>query len=875
MSDLESLREQITSLGEQIKSIKAATPVDKDALTALLPKLLQAKQDFANANNGLDVDGNPYQPPMTKAEKKKKAKEEKAKAAAAAAATTGEKQKPDPNSAGAAKKAAKKAEKAAKKAALKAAAKEQKNTDKPSTAPTTAPPKAAPSANKRPTRSSLSLAVHALAYNPNVPLPDRPLLALSVACLTNTQKDYSIVSDHMRSTPTLGLEHGVVMGDSAIAKYMARRSNLLPEEDVPLLDTWMDYALTLQKLPFETKVKAIAATLNHTLQYKTYIIKNTLSLADVALFCALGYPTQAADQAAIEAILGPSPSPVKRWMSMLASHPAFAEATQLALGISNTEATFSPSTTLDPLVPGMSPLEGATAGNVVTRFPPEPSGYLHVGHAKAVLMNEYYARRYKGRLIVRFDDTNPSKEKSEYQEAIVQDLKQLGVEPDVITFTSDYFGTIHQHALTLIEKGLAFMDDTPQEVMQKERMDRQESKHRNQTPEECKRLFDLLCSGKEEGANYCLRAKIDMTSDNGTLRDPVLFRQNLLPHHRSGTTYKAYPTYDLACPIVDSIEGVTHALRTTEYNDRDEQYAWIQQALGLRRVRIHAFSRMNFQYTVLSKRKLAWFVDQGKVTGWDDARFPTVRGVLRRGVDINALKAFILSQGASRRVVNMEWNKFWAENKKEIDLRAKRFMAIDKENHVEFTVTNGPGDEENVFASADYHPKDASFGKRLIRLCKTVLLEKMDTEGMEVGEEIVLMRWGVVKITKTEGGLEGEIVPDGDFKKAKRKITWLAKPSKPLIVTLYEFDNLVSKEKLEEDDEFEKFVNQNTLATSEVIGDAGLKALKHGDIIQLERRGYFRVDKPYFNDSNSLNLFMVPDGKSKSMSGLSGKLAHR
>ena len=534
-----------------------------------------------------------------------------------------------------------------------------------------------------------------------------------------------------------------VVGDCAIAKHLARRVDMLPEKDLPLLESWMDYALTLSKLPYEIKVKAISATLNHTLESKTYIVGHLLSMADISLFCALGYPTQQSDRDRINSVLGPDASPTQRWISMLATHPAFYEATQLALGISNSEASLTTDAeALTPLVPGMSLLEGATPGSVVTRFPPEPSGYLHVGHAKALLMNEYYARRYKGRLIVRFDDTNPSKEKAEYQEAIVEDLKSLGVEPDVITFTSDYFETIHGHAMKLIEMGLAFMDDTPQEEMQKERMDRVESKHRNQTPDECKRLFALLCKGSEEGGSYCLRAKIDMSSDNGTLRDPVLFRQNLLPHHRSGTTYKAYPTYDLACPIVDSIEGVTHALRTTEYNDRDEQYAWIQQALGLRRVRIHAFSRMNFQYTVLSKRKLAWFVEQGKVTGWDDARFPTVRGVLRRGVDIKALKAFILSQGASRRVVNMEWNKFWAENKKEIDLRAKRFMAIDKEEHVELTVTNGPDESDNVFASADCHPKDPSLGKRLVRLSNKVILEKMDTNGIEVGENIVLMRWG-------------------------------------------------------------------------------------------------------------------------------------
>lgn len=199
---------------------------------------------------------------------------------------------------------------------------------------------------------------------------------------------------------------------------------------------------------------------------------------------------------------------------------------------------------------------------------PEPSGYLHIGHAKAVLLGNYYARRYKGRLVVRFDDTNPTKEKDEYQASIVEDLAKIGVKPDVVTFTSDYFGTIEQYAIWMIKNGLAYMDDTNQEQMQKERMDRQNSKHRDQSPSEALGYFKLMCSGKQEGKIWCLRAKIDMTSDNGTLRDPVLYRQNTTPHHRSGTQYKAYPTYDLACPIVDAIEGVTHALRTTEYDDR-------------------------------------------------------------------------------------------------------------------------------------------------------------------------------------------------------------------------------------------------------------------------------------------------------------------
>ena len=415
------------------------------------------------------------------------------------------------------------------------------------------------------------------------------------------------------------------------------------------------------------------------------------------------------------------------------------------MGISGRdEATFDspvdPSTALEPIMIGMNHLEGATPGNVTVRFPPEPSGYLHVGHAKAVLLSDYYARRYRGRLILRFDDTNPSKEKDEYQSSIVEDLAKIGVRPDVVTFTSDYFGTIEKYALWMIKNGLAYMDDTPQEEMQKERMDRQDSKHRDQSVSEALQYFDLMRSGSEGGNVWCLRAKIDMTSDNGTLRDPVLYRQNLTPHHRSGNTYKAYPTYDLACPIVDSIEGVTHALRTTEYDDRNAQFAWIQRALGLRRVRIQTFARMNFMYTVMSKRKLTWFVDTGKVTGWDDPRFPTIRGVSRRGIDIGALKRFMCSQGASRRVVNMEWSKFWAENKKEIDKYAKRFMAIDKSDNVPLTVTNA--EDGMVFLTTDFLPKDPSFGKRLVRISKRVLLEKVDTEGMEVGEKIVLTRWG-------------------------------------------------------------------------------------------------------------------------------------
>ena len=447
-------------------------------------------------------------------------------------------------------------------------------------AKTTTQAGAAPKKKIIPTTRQLTkskLKPNQLSFNPNVSLSNRPVVALTTAILTNSIVDYELVSDHMRNGCALGLPsgNGEVSGDLAMARFIAKTNTggmplLLggeSDEDIAIMDQWVDYASSISKFGLARRALAIQRTLDAILVTGTYVLGN-LTLADIALFASLGFPSSDDAKAEITSIL-PSGCPTLRWMDMISHHPAVREATQLAMGVAkNEEVTLENGATMEPLVSGMAYLEGALPGCVTTRFPPEPSGYLHVGHAKAVLLNNYYARRYNGRLIVRFDDTNPSKEKDEYQTIIIEDLGKIGVKPDVITFTSDYFETIKQYALWMIENGLAYMDDTPQEQMQKERMDRQNSKHRDQSPAEALEHFNLMCSGKEEGKAWCLRAKIDMNSDNGTMRDPVLYRQNTTPHHRSGTKYKAYPTYDLACPIVDSIEGVTHALRTTEYDDR-------------------------------------------------------------------------------------------------------------------------------------------------------------------------------------------------------------------------------------------------------------------------------------------------------------------
>lgn len=723
-----------------------------------------------------------------------------------------------------------------------------------------------------------------VVINPNVMLVNRPIVAISVAVLSNTVVDLKLVSDHRSRHAVMGMKNGgTVTGDFAMARYLARyasASTILPidDEHAAAVDTWVDYAQSLTLLSKEQSLISIALTLEHALQSQTYLVGYAMSLADLTVFSAASFPTQSADLGECLSLMPVKAVAARRWLNMMACHPALHEATQLCMGISgNVEAVFDNDNLLEPLVSGMNALEGAVVGQVVTRFPPEPSGYLHIGHAKAVLLNDYYAKRYKGRLIVRFDDTNPSKEKEEYQESIVKDLAKLGVQPNLVTYTSDYLDAITGYAKRMVRDGQAYMDDTPQEQMKLERADRKDSKHRDQTPEEAITKFDLMCSGCEEGGRWCLRAKIDMKSDNGTLRDPVLFRQNLTPHHRTGTTFKAYPTYDLACPVVDSLEGVSHALRTTEYDDRNDQYQWVQRALGLRRVRVHTFSRVNFKNTVLSKRKLTWFVDNGYVTGWDDARFPTVRGVVRRGINISALRNFMYSQGSSKRIVLMDWSAFWSENKKEIDKAARRFMAVNpKGSNVNLHITNAPIESDFAFVETSCHPKDPSLGNRALRIANEVMLEEVDLEGIEVGEHIVLLRWGVVKIVKVEGAkLEGVYVPDGDFKAANRKLSWLADVASNTPVTLMEFDNLISKEKIEEEDNFEDFINPDTLASTEVVGDGGLKFLQEHDIIQLERRGYYRVDRPYISDSKPLILYMIPDGKSKSMSGQAGKLAHR
>lgn len=508
-------------------------------------------------------------------------------------------------------------------------------------------------------------------------------------------------------------------------------------------------------------------------------------------------------------------------------------------------------------------LVGAKEGEVVTRFPPEPSGYLHIGHAKAAVLNEYFARQYKGKLIIRFDDTNPSKEKEEFQDSILEDLELLGIKGDVVSYSSDYFQEMFDLCVKMIKEGKAYCDDTVQEVMRDQRMNGIASARRERSVEESLEIFEnQMAKGTEEGLKNCVRAKISVDAGNKTLRDPVIYRCNLTPHHRTGDKWKVYPTYDFCCPIVDSIEGVTHALRTIEYRDRNAQYDWMLKALGLRKVHVWDFARVNFVRTLLSKRKLQWFVDQNKVPNWSDPRFPTVRGVRRRGMTVEGLRNFIISQGPSKNIINLDWSLIWAINKKVIDPIAPRHSAVVKKDVVEVNIGDVPVTSED----RPKHKKNAELGTKKTVFGGKILIDQDDAQTLKDGEELTLMDWGnciVQQIHKNADGvitgIDAKLHLEGDFKKTEHKVSWLA-ASDATPVKLVDFDHLITKDKIEDGENFEDYLTPETVFETEGLADSNVKNMKEGDIIQFERKGYYRLDQPWSETSPAV-FFTIPDGK--------------
>lgn len=508
-------------------------------------------------------------------------------------------------------------------------------------------------------------------------------------------------------------------------------------------------------------------------------------------------------------------------------------------------------------------LKNAVEGEVVTRFPPEPSGFLHIGHVKAALLNDYFARKWQGRLILRFDDTNTDKSTQQFETSIVHDLALIGICPDATEYTSDYFPKLLEIAESFIRSDMAYVDATPVDDLRVQRRNKEENEYRAASVEENLRLWTEMVNGTEFGRTCCLRAKIDMRHKNGAMRDPMMYRGKESTHHRTGDTYKVYPTYDFSCPIVDSLSGVTHALRSLEYKDRELQYQWFCKAAALRCPHVWEFSRLEFMNTVLSKRKLQRLVDTGCVSGWDDPRFPTVQGIRRRGMTIQGLRAFILSQGASRNVTTQDWDKIWTVNKRVIDPVAPRHTAIKVSDAARLKVRDAPHEVRAV----PKHKKNADAGLKNLIVSQDVLIEKEDAKELSVSQIVTLMDLGNVEILEIgDGGsaLIGKFLPDNqDFKKTV-KLTWLAEVPDLVPVKTVHYGHLLTKERLEEEDDFEEYINRGSMHFQMLAGDINLRVLQKGDIIQLERRGYYICDSVYLRDDNQnlpLTLIEIPDGR--------------
>ncbi len=672
-----------------------------------------------------------------------------------------------------------------------------------------------------------------------------------------------LVSDNIRLT-----------GVNAICRYLAR---LAPKKrlyggtviEKTEIDHWLDFSTS--KLSCSAEFEEAVQYLDKVLAPITFLVGSSLTLADLAVWSALRGNATLQDR---------FPQNVSRYYRFLMSLELFQEVNSELPVVKTTPVGAKEDSQVkkERKEEGkFIELPGAVRGEVVVRFPPEASGYLHVGHAKAALLNQYYQQTFDGKLIMRFDDTNPAKEDAHFEKVILEDIKLLGLKPDIFSHTSDHFDTMLKMCEDLIREGKAYCDDTEGEQMKKEREERAESKNRNNSVEKNLEVWEMMKKGDKKGLPWCVRAKIDMNSDNGCLRDPTIYRCKTEPHVRTGLKYKVYPTYDFACPIVDSVEGVTHALRTTEYHDRDDQYAWFIKALKLRKPHIWSYSRLNLQNTVMSKRKLTWFVQENFVEGWDDPRFPTVRGVMRRGMTVDGLKDFVIAQGSSRSVVMMDWDKIWAFNKKVIDPVVPRYTALEKETAVPVFV-NGATEE---MTEVQKHPKDPNIGMKKVWYSQKVFIEGADAEHLHIGETVTFINWGNLvikdikkdsttnKITAVSADLHLE---NKDYKKTQ-KMTWLAETEKAPFVpaVCIHFDPLITKAILAKDEDFKNFVNRESKHEFMMLGDPELASLKKGDMIQLQRRGYYICDSAYEPPSRHSGraspciLLQVPDGHTKEM----------
>jgi glutaminyl-tRNA synthetase len=519
---------------------------------------------------------------------------------------------------------------------------------------------------------------------------------------------------------------------------------------------------------------------------------------------------------------------------------------------------------------------------VLTRFPPEPNGYLHIGHAKSICLNFSLAKDYNGKCNLRFDDTNPEKEEIEYVESIKEDIKWLGFDwGEKELYASNYFNQLYEYAIKLIKKGKAYVDSSTNDKIKNMRGTPTEpgieSSYRNRSVEENHDLFEKMKDGKFKDGEHVLRAKIDMASPNMNMRDPIMYRIRHANHHRTGDKWCIYPMYDWAHGQSDSIEGITHSICTLEFENHRPLYDWFLDELEIHHPQQIEFARLNLNYTVMSKRKLLQLVKEGYVSGWNDPRMLTISGLRRRGYTPESIRNFAERVGVAKRDNVIDVALLEHSVREDLNKRAKRVMAVLKPLKV---VIANYEDSKIEELDAINNPEDPSMGTRKIPFSKVIYIEKDDFMEnppkkyyrLSPGNEVRLRYAYIIKcidIVKNENSVITELhctydpetkSGSGNTRRVKGTIHWVsADAAIDAEVRLY--DRLFTKENPEEDQDidFKEFINPRSLEVLKSCKlEPGLANAKSGDRFQFERLGYFCLDSIDSGENNLVFNRTVP-----------------
>lgn len=515
---------------------------------------------------------------------------------------------------------------------------------------------------------------------------------------------------------------------------------------------------------------------------------------------------------------------------------------------------------------------GMPKENLRFRFPPEPNGYLHIGHAKAICLNFGLGQRYNAPVNLRFDDTNPDKEEQEFVDSIREDVKWLGFEWAEERYASDYFQQLYDWAVQLIKEGKAYIDDQSSEVINEQRKTPFEpgieSPFRNRSVEENLDLFERMKVGEFEEGTHVLRAKIDMTSPNMNMRDPVMYRILKRPHHRTGDTWKMYPMYDWTHGESDYIEGISHSLCSLEFKNHRDLYEWYVNNVELpnqpQKPKQREFARGNVSYMITSKRKLMKLVQEGVVIGWDDPRMPTISGLRRRGYTPESIKNFWNTAGVAKRDNVLDISLLEFSVRDHLNKIAPRVFAVI--DPVKVVIENYPeGQVEEL--EIENNPEDETAGTRIVPFTREIYIEREDFMEeapkkffrLSLGNEVRLKGAYFIKAERVEKDAEGNITTiyatydpetksgsgtEASKRKVKGTLHWVS-ATENIPIEVREYDRLFTVESpdAEKDVDFLQFVNPNSLTVKEGFAEPALKEAKVEDKFQFQRIGYFALDR--------------------------------